>query len=174
MLETNPKLTDLKLRGTKQLCEWLKINTSLTTLILGGECLKINTSLTTLDLEYNKIGDKGTKQLRECLKINTSLTILKLAGTLWGHGVSDTQQIEIGKYLDQNKRLIEKKKKDREWKWSEHGTYSKQFRDIVKTLFMMRLKDKNNSPRHRECYFSTLPIEVMFIIIQLIFQTFLD
>jgi len=52
----------------------------------------------------------------------------------------------------------------KEWKWNEHIYYPKQFREAVKVILKMGLKNEKNEPIHPECYFYTLPIEVMFII----------
>ncbi|XP_068738204.1 protein NLRC3-like [Montipora capricornis] len=72
-------------------CEFLKVNTCLTTLDLIqnrigsagieflSEALKVNTCLTTLDLSQNRIGAAGAEFLSEALKVNTCLTTLDLS-----------------------------------------------------------------------------------------------
>ena len=72
-------------------CEFLKVNTCLTTLNLShcrideagvkslSEALKVNTSLTTLDLSYNPIGVANAESLFEAFKVNTCLTTLDLS-----------------------------------------------------------------------------------------------
>ncbi|XP_068683707.1 uncharacterized protein [Montipora foliosa] len=77
-------------------CQFLEVNTYLTTLDLSGneigsagakslsEALKGNTCLTTLYLRGNEIGSAGTKYLSEALKVNTCLTNLYLEGNKIG------------------------------------------------------------------------------------------
>ena len=72
-------------------CEFLKVNTCLTTLKLYvikigaagaeslSEALKVNTCLTTLDLSGNEVGPAGAESLSEALKVNTCLTTLDLS-----------------------------------------------------------------------------------------------
>ncbi|XP_068739503.1 NLR family CARD domain-containing protein 4-like [Montipora capricornis] len=70
-------------------CEFLKVNTCLTTLHLQltkigfsksySEALKVNTCLTTLDLSRNEVYAAGAESLSEALKVNTCLTKLDLS-----------------------------------------------------------------------------------------------
>ena len=72
------------------LAEAMKVNTTLTQLVLGdnkigaagaaslAEAMKVNTTLTQLDLFANSIGDAGAASLAEAMKVNTTLTQLDL------------------------------------------------------------------------------------------------
>ncbi|KJE91288.1 TKL protein kinase, variant 1 [Capsaspora owczarzaki ATCC 30864] len=76
--------------GAQAIAEALKVNTGVTTLVLGenqigdagaqaiGEALKVNRTLTELLLSENQIGDAGAQAVADALKVNTSLTELSL------------------------------------------------------------------------------------------------
>ncbi|XP_068695479.1 nucleotide-binding oligomerization domain-containing protein 2-like [Montipora foliosa] len=90
-LRTYIGVTDVNL-----FCEFLKVNTCLTTLNLIfnqvgdagaeslSEALKVNTCLTTLDLSRNEVGAARAESLSEALKVNTCLTTLDLSGNKVG------------------------------------------------------------------------------------------
>ena len=72
---------------TNLLVEALKVNTSLSSLILTrtivdeealGQALRVNNSLTSLDLVDNCIGGEGAESLAQALRANTSLSSLNL------------------------------------------------------------------------------------------------
>ena len=72
------------------IAEALKINTTLTTLLLNNnrinssetiaiaKALEINNTLTTLNFSYNDVGYHGAKAIAEAVKINKTLTLLDL------------------------------------------------------------------------------------------------
>ena len=76
---------DIGNEGAKALRESLKINTSLTSVNLGGD-EKIRNENERIEWKrndkwiVNQIGDEGAKSVSESLKINTSLTELYLSG----------------------------------------------------------------------------------------------
>ena len=85
MRERNDKWIDNQIgdEGAKTISESLKINTSLTSLNLGGD-EKIRHENERIEMKrndkwiVNHIGSEGAKIISESLKINTSLTSLDL------------------------------------------------------------------------------------------------
>ncbi|XP_044170663.1 NLR family CARD domain-containing protein 3-like isoform X2 [Acropora millepora] len=76
--------------GANSLAQALRVNTSLSSLDLGGnsiddeganslaQALRVNTSLSSLVLGTNLIGDEGANSLAQALRVNTSLSSLDL------------------------------------------------------------------------------------------------
>ncbi|XP_068739675.1 NLR family CARD domain-containing protein 3-like [Montipora capricornis] len=88
-LGQNCRVKDLRIyigvTAVNLFCEFLKVNTCLTTLKLHfikieslSEALKVNTCFTTLNLSSNKVGAAGAESLSDALKVNTCLTTLNL------------------------------------------------------------------------------------------------
>ena len=79
-------------RSLSTLCLALRVNTSLSSLLLGGnhigneganslsQALRVNKSLTSLYLDRNTIGSDGANFLSQALRVNKSLTSLDLNG----------------------------------------------------------------------------------------------
>ena len=79
-------------QGANAVAEFLKFNTTVTTVYLGGnqigdegakaiaESLKVNTTVTEVILGGNQIGDEGAKAIAESLKVNTTVTRVYLSG----------------------------------------------------------------------------------------------
>ena len=80
----------VRLHEVEPIAEALKINTTLTTLLLNNnrinssetiaiaKALERNSTLTTLNFSYNDVGYHGAKAIAETVKINTTLTLLDL------------------------------------------------------------------------------------------------
>ena len=80
----------VRLHEVEPIAEALKINTTLTTLLLNNnrinssetiaiaKALERNSTLTTLNFSYNDVGYHGAKAIAEAVKINTTLTLLDL------------------------------------------------------------------------------------------------
>ncbi|KAL0250871.1 hypothetical protein GEMRC1_000085 [Eukaryota sp. GEM-RC1] len=91
-----PRLKELQVHPvdslslTLKLIELLKVNTTVTSIILDqisvgaegvralAEMLKVNSTLTHIDLCYITIGDEGAKALADALKVNTAVTSIFL------------------------------------------------------------------------------------------------
>ena len=81
----------VRLHEVEPIAESLKINTTLTTLLLNNnrinssetiaiaKALEKNSTLTTLNFSYNDVGYHGAKAIAEAVKINTTLTLLDLS-----------------------------------------------------------------------------------------------
>ena len=82
----------VRLHEVEPIAEALKINTTLTTLLLNNnrinssetiaiaKALERNSTLTTLNFSYNDVGYHGAKAIAETVKINKTLTLLDLRG----------------------------------------------------------------------------------------------
>ena len=82
----------VRLHEVEPMAEALKINTTLTTLLLNNnrinssetiaiaKALERNSTLTTLNFSYNDVGYHGAKAIAETVKINKTLTLLDLRG----------------------------------------------------------------------------------------------
>ena len=82
----------VRLHEVEPIAEALKINTTLTTLLLNNnrinssetiaiaKALERNSTLTTLNFSYNDLGYHGARAIAETVKINKTLTLLDLRG----------------------------------------------------------------------------------------------
>ncbi|KJE92764.1 TKL/IRAK protein kinase [Capsaspora owczarzaki ATCC 30864] len=99
--------------AARAIAEALKLNTTLTTLVLSenqigdagaqsiAEALKVNTTLTELRLEFNQIGDAGAQAIAEALKVNTKLGTLYLRQ----NQIGEVGALAIAEALRVNKTL---------------------------------------------------------------------
>ena len=103
----------VRLHEVEPIAEALKINTTLTTLLLNNnrinssetiaiaKALERNSTLTTLNFSYNDVGYHGAKAIAETVKINKTLTLLDLRGCNIGADGAKT----IAEALETNTRI---------------------------------------------------------------------
>ena len=103
----------VRLHEVEPIAEALKINTTLTTLLLNNnrinssetiaiaKALERNSTLTTLNFSYNDVGYHGAKAIAEAVKINTTLTLLDLRCC----NIDVSSRETIAKSLETNTRI---------------------------------------------------------------------